>query len=176
MKTPELLHVSTAFHFTYLDETRGSLRVPDPSDVVARSIVEDYINSQLSVDENTGPALFWIPENLKVEIIQEKFKEEITKYLSRQKKWFLAVAMLADNDWTRYHVHNVISDFQRKCAEFIGWDSTKHEWLSPLSTLKSFSCPACGSQILPDQVVCSVCKLVLNKEKYSTMQFATQAR
>src|SRR5258708_31153204 len=74
VKTPSLLHIETANHFVYLDESRGSLRVPDPSDQVARSVVEDYIESQLSVDDEARPALFWVPDELSVEEIQYRFK------------------------------------------------------------------------------------------------------
>jgi hypothetical protein len=155
MKTPELLHVGTSYHYTYLDETRGSLRVPDPSDQVARAIVEDYTNSQLSVDDEASPALFWIPENLNVIQIQEKFKVDIARYLIKQKRWFLNICMLADNDWSRYHQHNVISTFQRKCAEYIGWDSSKHEWMSPQTTMESSSCPYCGTSVPKGLPVCS---------------------
>jgi hypothetical protein len=155
MKTPELLHVGTSYHFTYLDETRGSLRVPDPSDQVARAIVEDYTNSQLSVDDNSGPALFWIPENLGVAEVQIKYKSEITRYLQRQKSWFLNVSMLADNDWSRYHQHNVISAFQRKCADIIGWNSAEHEWMSPQTTMESSSCPYCGVLVPKGLPICS---------------------
>jgi len=155
MKTPELLPVGTCFHFTYLDETRGSLRVPNPSDIVAKAIVEDYINSQLSIDDESGPALFWIPEKVNVKEVQEKHSTEIAKYLLRQKRWFLNVSMLADNDWSKYHQHNVISSFQRKCAEIIGWNSQEHEWMSPQTTMQSSACPYCGVSVPNGLPVCS---------------------
>lgn len=155
MKTPELLNVGTCYHFTYLDETRGSLRVPNPSDLVARAIVDDYVNSQLSIDDEARPALFWVPERVTVEEVKEKYKIEITRYLLKQKKWFLNVAMLADNDWNRYHQHNVISTFQRKCADFIGWNSLEHEWMGPQTTMKSSSCPYCGISVPDGLPVCT---------------------
>ncbi len=155
MKVPKLLNIGTASHFLYLDETRGSVRVPDPSDVVARAIVEDYVNSQLAIDDEASPALFWVPERITVEEAQNKFKIEIVRYLLRQKKWFLNVAMLADNDWSRYHQHNVISSFQRKCADFIGWNSTEHEWMSPQTTMRSSSCPFCGILVPEGLPICS---------------------
>lgn len=173
MSTPEILHVGTAYHFLYMDETRGSIRVPNPSDIVARAIVDDYVNSQLSVDDESRPALFWIPESVGVEEIKEKFKIEIFKHLIKQKRWFLNSAMLADNDWSRYHQHNVISSFQRKCADFIGWRASEHEWMSPLTTMKSTACPACGLTVADGIVICPNCKLILDKEKAKDFEFAT---
>jgi hypothetical protein len=155
MKTPKLLHVGTAYHFLYMDETRGSIRVPNPSDTVARAIVDDYVNSQLSIDDEARPALFWVPERVTVEEAQEKFKVDIVRYLLKQKKWFLNSAMLADNDWSRYHQHNVISTFQRKCADFIGWNAQEHEWMSPMTTMSSSSCPFCGVSVPLGLPVCS---------------------
>jgi hypothetical protein len=155
MKTPEVLHISTAYHFAYLDETRGSLRVANPSDTVARAIVEDYINSQLSVDDNSKPALFWAPERITAAEAKEKFKLDIAKHLQSQKKWFTNVAMLADNDWNRYHQHNVVSDFQRKCAEYIGWTASQHEWISPLTTIEGSRCPYCGISVPKELPICA---------------------
>jgi hypothetical protein len=155
MKTPELLHVGTAYHFTYLDETRGSLRVANPPDTVARAIVDDYIHSQLTATDEAMPALFWVPEKLNALEVKEKFKLEIIKRLESQKKWFTNVAMLADNDWNQYHKHTVVSNFQRKCAQYIGWSSEQHEWLSPMTTIEGSTCPFCGISVSKGLPVCS---------------------
>jgi hypothetical protein len=155
MKEPSLLPIGTANHFVYLDESRGTLRVPDPSDQVARSIVEDYIESQLCVDDDSKPALFWVPEEIDAQRVKETFKVEIVRKLLSQKRWFLNVAKLADNDWSRYHQHNVISEFQRKCADFIGWNHKEHEWMSPMITMKSSSCPFCGVSVPEGLSMCS---------------------
>lgn len=156
MKTPKLLHVGTAFHFLYLDETRGSIRVPNPSDIVARAIVDDYINSQLSIDDEARPALFWVPERINLEEIEKKFKVDIFRYHMKQRKWFENVARLADNDWTRYQQHNVISDFQRKCARIIDWKPEEHKWMSQvlISDENNSSCPFCGVQVSKGLPVC----------------------
>lgn len=173
MKTPELLHVGTAYHFLYMDETRGSIRVPNPSDTVARAIVDDYINSQLSVNDDARPALFWVDRRVNIVEAQEEFKIEMFKHLLKQKQWFLNAAILADNDWSRYHQHNVISSFQRKCADYIGWKAAEHEWMSPLTTMESSACPACGMTVAKGIVICPNCKLILDKEKAKDFEFAT---
>jgi hypothetical protein len=172
MKTPSLLKIGTANHFVYLDESRGTLRVPDPSDQVARSICEDYIESQLGVDDDARPALFWVPEDVSAEEIKEKMKIEIARYLLKQKQWFTNVCMLADNDWNRYHQHNVISAFQRQCAKFIGLKQSEHEWMSPLTTMESNACPACGTSVAKGVIICPNCKLILDKEKAKEFEFA----
>jgi hypothetical protein len=155
MKTPSLLHVGTCYHFLYLDETRGNVRVPNPSDIVARAIVDDYVNSQIATDDEAKPALFWVPERVTVEEAKEKYKIEIARHLLRQKKWFINICMLADNDWNRYHQHNVISSFQRRCAEILGWTSQEHEWLGPLATMQGSKCPFCGISVPEGLSMCS---------------------
>lgn len=171
-KLPKVLNISTAYHFVYLDETRGHVRVPNPSDVVAKSVVEDYINSQISIDEDARPALFWIPEKVSAEEAKEKLKTDIAKSLVKQKKWFINVCMLADNDWAKYHQHNVISGFQRKCAEIIGWSAQEHEWMSPHTTMDAKACPACGVTAPKGVIICPNCKLVLDKERAKDFVFA----
>lgn len=172
MKTPSLLKVGTASHFVYMDESRGSLSVKNPSDIVAKSIVDDYTSSQLGIDEEACPALFWVPEDLEVEDIKERFKVDIVRALLRQKKWFLNVAMLADNDWSRYKQHNVISSFQRKVADIIGWSPKEHEWMAPGTTMNAKPCPACGMSLPLGTVICGSCKCVIDKEKFAELQFA----
>jgi len=175
MKIPSILKVSTCSHYVYLDESRGTLRVPDPSDQVARSICEDYIESQLGVDENARPALFWLPDDLTVGQVLTEFKDEYVKRLDLQKKWFLNVSMIADNDWQRYKQHNVISSFQRKAADIIGWNPREHEWMAPMTTMESISCPACGTSVVKDVVICPTCKCVLNeaRAKELNLKFAS---
>ena len=155
MKIPSILHVSTCSHYVYLDESRGTLRVPDPSDQVARSICEDYIESQLGVDEHAKPALFWISDEVSAGDVLMKFKDLITDKLALQKQWFLNVAMLADKDWQNYHQHNVISSFQRKCARIIGWTKEGHEWMEPQTTMNSINCPYCGVAVDKSLPICS---------------------
>jgi hypothetical protein len=169
MKTPSLLKVDTATHFVYMDESRGSLPVKNPSDIVAKSIVDDYCSSQLGIDEEASPALFWVAKDLEIEEVQSRFKIEIMRALIKQKRWFLNVSMMADNDWARYHQHNVISFFQRKVAEIIGWNPKEHEWMAPGTTMKSSPCPYCGISVPEGLPVCSAGHIV-NAKLYKEVQ------
>lgn len=175
MKVPQLLKIGTCYHYVYLDEARPQLRVPDPSDQVAKSIVEDYISSQLAIDDIARPALFWVPEDIgEALIVKVRFKELVEELLERQKKWFLNISMLADNDWNRYHQYNVVSDMQRKCAEIIGWRAEEHAWMVPGKTMNAMNCPACGTSISKDLAVCPNCSVILDKEKAKGLEFAVR--
>lgn len=164
---PQLFYVGTAMHFVYLDEARGNLQVKNPPDVIAKSIVEDYINSQLGVDDQSSPALFWFPEEINEKELMEKHKVEIVRRKLLQRQWFINLSKMADDDWRKYHQHNVISDFQRRIGEILQLDPREHEWMSPISMMSDLNmdCPYCSSSIPKKTVICPVCTKVLDYKR-----------
>lgn len=174
MIKPEVLIVGVAYHYVYLDQDRKSLRVANPSDLVAKSIVEDYVTSQLGVDTTARPALFWFPEELTAEQIIVKHPDVVKENLRLQKQWMLNISRIADNDWNRYHQHNVVSDFQRKCAECIGWKAEDHEWMNQ-PVLETIKCPACFSSAPLGALICPTCRNVLDEAGAAArgLKFAT---
>lgn len=171
-KTPKLLRIGTATHFVYLDEARGNLQVKNPPDVVARAIVDDYCKGQLGIDDESGPALFWIPGTPSLEEIQEEFKVEIVKQLRKQKRWFVNIIKIAKDDWVKYHQHNVISDTQRRIAEILQLDPRENEWMAPGEMLKETTkkCRYCQSQIDKEAALCSVCGKIADVELYKKLE------
>lgn len=171
---PTILHVGNARHFVYLDESRGMLQVSDPSDTVARSIVQDFCTSQLGTDDTTGPALWWIDEKLDVVQLMEipDHKHKIHEMKQRQRKWFVNLVKMADDDWTRYHQHNVISDFQRKIGHLLDINPDDHEWMAPLALQqgKTKACPYCGTSIVLDSVICATCHQVIDPQRMKEIQ------
>jgi hypothetical protein len=163
-KTPQIIHVDTATHFVYLDENRGHLQVKNPSDVIAKSIVHDYCHSQLGLDDEAGPALFFVPEDLTLDEVMKKYNVEIARKLRRQRKWFVNLCKVADDDWRKYHQHNVISDFQRTCAELLGLNPKEHEWMDAMGMMNNLNkyCPYCYMSIPKEAPVCSNCSRVLD--------------
>lgn len=172
MKIPSILHVNTADHFVYLDQDRGTLRVRNGSDVVAKSLVDDYISSQLGVDDTARPALFWTTGIHTSAEIMTAFKLRVPEMLDKQRKWFINICVIADNDWNKSHQHNVVSDFQRRLAEIIGWQPDQHEWMIPHSSLATERCPACQTPVVPGLAICPSCRCILDKTKYSKFEFA----
>lgn len=173
-KEPKLLVLERSIHYVYLDENRGSLQVRDPADEVARSIVEDFNNSQLGISDGVHPALFWVPGSHTVKSIQETFPQDVTRVKVAQMKWLTAICRIADNDWNKYHQHNVVSDFQREAAHLIGWRPEEHEWMNKVAaSVQSSNCPACNQLVTPTMVICTNCRCVLKPEDYKKLQFAT---
>jgi hypothetical protein len=174
-KDVQILHVGTAIHYVYIDETRGSLQVRTPSFEVAKSIVNDYVNAQLGISEDAAPGITWVNREITTDDVKKdpQLKIELARLKIRQNNWFTAICKIADDDWTRYQKHSVISDFQRTAAETLGWDNTKHPWMKiPVMELKSAKCPACAMSVSENSIVCPNCKCILDNEKYSKLTFA----
>lgn len=171
--TPAILHVRAAKHNVYLDSDRGSLPIRDAADEVANSIVRDFVDGQLGRKDGAQPGIFWVPGSWSTKEVQEKFAHEITQAKIAQKRWFIEICQIADNDWNRYHQHNVISDFQRKAAELLGYKREEHEWMSPATHNQgNIRCPNCTTLLHPEVAFCPSCKCIINKEKYQTLEFA----
>ena len=171
-KIPSVLHVGAGTYHVYLDQDRGSIKVIDAPDVVARAIVNDYQVSQIGIADNARPGLGWFPGKLSAAEILVVHPERVQGILASHTQWLKNICFMADNDWNRYHHHNVISDIQRRAADCLHLDPTLHEWMNIQAESGMRTCPACGSAIRPDVVVCSVCRCIIDAERYKQYQFA----
>jgi hypothetical protein len=173
-KDIQILHVTNANHFVYLDEDRGSLRVNNLPDNVARSVVLDYINSQLGISETSVPGLFFVPGKLTVQQIKDQFGKKLDRYRGLQKNWLLSIVRIADNDWAKFHQHTVISDFQRKAALILNLNPEQHTWMSLDANVQMVKCPACKTVLDPDASICAACKCVIKKD--TKFEFAGETK
>lgn len=169
---PQILHVSTATHYVYLDESRGMLQVKDPSDVVARAIVNDFCTSQLGTSDEVGPALWWIDERISQSDVMDSQRSMMGQMRARQHGWFVNLAKMADDDWTRYHKHVVISDFQRKIARILDLNPDDHEWMMPLAMQEgaTIPCPFCRSSVPRGSVICTACNEVIDYKRKQAIE------
>lgn len=173
-KIPQVKHIpNDIFHYVYLDETRPPLPARDPADEVAKSIVNDFVNSQLGISETAQPALFWLPGKITAAEVLMKYKEKCDVVLALQNNWFNNLIKIADDDWTRYQKHTVISDFQRRIAGIKGLTAERHPWIDVGQMPQTVSCPACHSPVSPEAAICSVCRAVINKDKAAKFEFAS---
>lgn len=172
MKFPQTLRVGTGRHYVYLDQDRGHLPVRTPSTEVAASVVRDYVTSQAKVGIDAQPALFWVPgEKSGTEILKE-YNDFVISALAKQNRWFTLVCQQADDDWTKYHRHTVVSDIQRLMATILGWNPDQHEWMAKNATAVGSHCPACGTLLPLGAAVCSSCRCIIDSERFKTLQFA----
>lgn len=157
---PKLLVVDDAIHFIYLGEDRGDLKVRIPAHELAASIVYDYVSSLSCYTSESFPALFWVPGTHKDASKIPQDRMDTAKLL--QKNWFLALVKLADDDWSKYHRHTVISDHQRHATKFLGLE---REWLiqPSIEVPKPVLCGACKSPIHPEASICPFCRTNLKE-------------
>jgi hypothetical protein len=169
--TPVCTYVGTSTHYIYLDDARGSMPVRNPPDWVCRAIVNDYVSSQLGTSDKAKPGLFWLSG--RVTPGEVRHDRQYPEVIEKQNRWFVELCKIADDDWNKYHQHNVISETQRMVAQIIGYRPEQHEWMAPRTTLQSTRCPSCA-QLLPEGVVvCSNCKCVIDAERFKTLTFAS---
>jgi len=171
-KIPTCLVVGDAKHNVYIDETRGTLPVRDASDEVARSIVDDFKDSQLGISDGCHPGVFWMPGAWDAGKVLSELKAELLACSLAQRRWFIEITKIADNDWNRYHQHNVISDFQRKAAELLGYTKEEHEWMAPSLIMDARRCPGFNTSVSAGVVICPNCRRILDKEKYNPADYA----
>jgi len=172
----EALIVGRSVHYVYLDEDRGSVQVPTPSDEVARSICEDYITDIFGVQKGVAePGIFFIdgayvqkdgePDK---KTIAQIAKDKIEQARARQRQWFVHLVEIADDEWSKYHTHKSISDLQRFAAKILGLE---REWNVDAKVESTGFCPACKMTVQVGAMICGNCRTVIDKEAYQKAGF-----
>jgi len=168
---PQSLIIGEAFHF--VDRVDAApLRVRVLPQELAQSIVDDWASAHLGVimAEGIAPGLFWIPGAHSNDKIEVTFIDKISEARAHQRRWFENLIRIADDDWSRYHKHVVISDIQRFAVKSLGLERDWSIQVKEVQVLKT--CPACQSKIDSKAIVCPTCKVILDTEEYKKLAFA----
>ena len=154
---PHLLVVDNAFHYVYLGEDRGHMKVNIPAHELAAAVIYDYANSLFCISDSARPGVFWVPGTYRTpEEIEVEFADRLEAARALQNNWFMALVKLADDDWQKYHRHSVISSHQLFAAKALGLE---REWLVVMNpAVHNILCPACKSAIHPEATVCPHCQ------------------
>lgn len=166
----EMLVVGRSVHHVYLDNDRGSITVPTPSDEVARSICQDYSAAQLAyVRGEAEPGLFFLEGEYKdKKAVLAVAKDRITEARRQQKNWFMRLIAIADDEWSKYHSHKMISELQRFAARSLGLE---RDWNIEGTVNALAFCPACKVPVKADAIVCASCRTIINPEAYKKSGF-----
>lgn len=168
-----ILHVDEGIHYIpnpLVDEGKpgSTFRQVTSSAEMARSIVDDYRTSHISLGEGAEPGLFWVEHRLTKEEVKKYHADKIEEAKTKMVAWFNNLCSLADADWQRNHNMMAVSDLQRAAAKWLG---IKREWVEfMISTGNLIACPYCKAQIAGDSIKCFNCKEVVNVEAYKAMQ------
>jgi hypothetical protein len=169
---PEILLIGESIYHVEVDEGRRHLTVKCPPNDVARSVVDDYLISNLAYKEGyAGPGIFWVPQAYSMHEVINELEEEINEARRVQKNWFIALVRMADDDWEKSRQHKTISDTQRYAAKSLGY---KRDWIvEPKELERSLvNCRACQTTISPEAVVCPQCGCVMNIEAWEKLKFS----
>lgn len=154
------------FHYWYIDETRGTVVVPDRTIVVAESIIEDYCRAQIAQTPEARPGMFIANGLVSRTEVPQKWGKELEKARARQKRWFEALVQMADVSWSRDKRHDLILSTMRFAAQQLGLE---REWL--FNTGAALKCPACRNGVDSEAILCGTCGYILKKDKFDASMF-----
>lgn len=165
----EVLHVDECRFYVYLDLDRGSFPVRASSEQVATSIINDYINAQIAVSDDCYPGLFLIPGKVSKQMALKS--DLLPQARDVQIRWYHALVKMADDDWSRYHQHRVITDIERQAAKAL---QLEREWLivtpDRVNRADQVVCLVCRSQLQPETILCPQCNFIVNPEAYDKIK------
>jgi hypothetical protein len=167
-KDGSVLHIPDSYY--YKPDIDGHQdRVFVPSAQIAKSLVQMHLTSQLEYKEGQHPAVFCIPElELSLADVKKNYSKEVLAALTAQRKWYVALVKVADDDWQRVKRHNMISDIQRIAARSL---NLKREWLLAVENEENLGCPFCGTNLLnPEAPICPTCGKVHNPERLKALE------
>jgi len=172
---PETLIVKEGIFHVYLDEYRGMMTIRTPAITVAESVVRDFLDGQYLLSDESRPAIWSVPGEWTVEEIfaDQEQKERVEREHYLQLEWFRRLIFIADDEWSKFHQHRMITEVQRIAA---GRLKLHREWALDFKPENISDCPGCGATINKKVAVCRECGCIINMEVYKTLQFTASAK
>jgi len=158
-----LLLIEESSYIQRLPATDHSITIPVAAHHIAKSIVDDFINTVIEADDNAGPGMMWFDFKVTRPQVLSDFKTEYDALRARQIRWFENLCRKADDDFNQYHKLGLISEHQRYAAKYLGHDA---EWLVNYNVNEGMvDCPGCYTKIDARAVKCLHCGAILNRAK-----------
>jgi len=172
---PQILIVREGIFHVYLDEFRGMMTIKTPAITVAESIVRDFMDSQYMAEESARPALFSLPGEWTVDelTMNPDQRARIQSEVRKQYEWFKRLILIADDEWSKFHQHRMITEVQKVAATRL---RLNREWAVEYTPENNIDCPACGVLINRKVAVCKDCGCIINAELYDSLQFTGEVR
>lgn len=163
-----VLHVGESIHWMESPFPKmPPMKVTETPKAMARSLVNDFLDGMLAIDTDSAPCLFWVEGHWTIEEIKEKFNVQLYNAFQMQKRWFVELVRLADDDWAKYRQHRMITDIQRAASMAMGF---RREWLDITVEAAMIKCPLCAELVRNDAIIHNTCGYVINLEKYNEMK------
>ena len=97
-----LVLIEESSYIQRLPATDHNIVVPVASHHIAKSIVDDFINTVIEASDEAGPGMMWFDHKLTREQVLKDHSEELKALFERQIQWFKNLCRLADDDWSQY--------------------------------------------------------------------------
>ncbi len=160
-ENPEVLVVQPASWWRDTGDEMPLIEIPNGSIIVAESLVKDYCQGMLAIDDNSSPGLFFVPGAFTVKQIKENYPDALNTAIQKQKNWFRNLVDMADTDWAASNGSpKVISGLQRMAAEALSLQD--RSWMKTTLDIKKVPCIACGNLRNPDFPICGTCNRVVD--------------
>ena len=172
---PKILVVREGLFHVYLDEFRGMMTIKTPAITIAESVVRDFLDGQYMLGEGARPALWAIPGEWTLEelMLDQDQAERIHTEHNLQLEWFRRLIFVADDEWSKFHQHRMITEVQRIAAARL---KLVREWALDFKPENIVDCPACGVAINKKVAVCRDCGCIINADLYENLQFTGEVR
>ena len=165
---PGILIVGPSSWFLDTDPERPVAEIVTASNLVAESVVNDYVNGLLGYDRNGSmPGVFWVlGEKTKLQVIKDH-QDLIKKYHNYQLSWYRNLVNMADALWAQSNGNPLtISEDFRKAAEVLGLNKP---WKDAYTTEELIKCVLCGKLRNPEYPICPHCNHIVDAEKYKAL-------
>ena len=164
-----LLVIQEGIHYVPQLE-HPAYRAVTPAREVAKSLVDDFRDGCLGLEEDAEPGLFWVFGEYEKAAAKVSLRADIHNASVRQSKWFVNLVRIADTEWAQHPGnHNVISELMKHAAVHLGLDK---EWLVNPDQMALVNCPVCRTLVSAKAIVCGQCRAILNAEEYKKFEFA----
>lgn len=169
LEKPGVLIVPTCYYGIYQLDWK-SIRVPEPSTIVANSIVRDYIAALpcISYGDNEEPValpgLCWKEGQFNERAVAHEFAEDLMQLAGYQRQWFKNLVDMADDDFAKFPMKRAISKLQKDAARAL---SLNRPWLSEI-VMKN--CPGCAQPVAEAAAICPHCRTIINEERAALLK------
>ncbi len=154
-----ILFVKDGWYNVRLDDDRPPLKVVCPAEQVATSVIQDYAEAQLGYEADKGPGLFAVWDHLHAGQIEKLHGDKIDEARARQERWFRDLVLKANDEWSKFHQHRMITDTQRFAARSL---KLAHEWVNPIPEAGStVECPVCTTMVPAKALMCAQCHVAM---------------
>jgi hypothetical protein len=171
--------VFDAVRYQYIGEMHGgTVQHHVPAFQVANAVVNDYVEAKMCVfngeepEKTARPGLIAFEGVFTADEIKIQFMKEIELLFVQQNNWFLRLVQYADDEWTRYQNHKIITDEQRLAANCLKFE---RDWNIDASKAAFIKCQFCQVAISIAAIICSSCKEIVKPEAYKKLHINKEA-